>query len=306
MDRSRLSMDRSGRSTERSGRSSGLVRSGWILGLASPVRGVLLDFNGSLSDDESLLCDLFGQIFSESLGIVLDAEEYFSSLAGSSDVDIVRHVLRSCGRGEDEQLVAEILDEKVRRYCREISERPRIHPDAVAFVRRVAELLPVGVVTGAVHAEVDHALEVAGLTDAIRVVVAGEDVERGKPDPQGYELGLYELARAAYALARAPHELARAPHELALLDAASVVVFEDSVAGLRAAKAAGMQCIGVTGTTDPTLLEAEAAGVVDGLTVEVAEALLTSLVTGDSATGDSAADAMTGDTAMGAWVADGP
>ena len=259
---------------ERSGRSGDLGRQRRRWELAPPVRGVLLDFNGSLSDDESLLCELFGQIFSERLGIVLDAEEYYSSLAGSSDVDIVRRVLASCGKDEDDQLAAEILDEKVLWYCREISERPRIHPDAAAFVRRVAEVVPVGVVTGAAHAEVDYALEVAGLAGVIRIVVAGEDVERGKPDPQGYELGL--------------HGLAGAPHGLALLDAASVVVFEDSVAGLRAAKAAGMQRIGVMGTTDPILLEAESAGVVDGLTVEVAEALLTSLATGDSATSDSA------------------
>ena len=56
---------------------------------------------------------------------------------------------------------------------------------------------------------------------ALDVVIAGDDVERKKPDPQ-----IYDLARA----------------RLGGLDASKCVVIEDSLVGLRAAKGARMAC----------------------------------------------------------------
>ena len=75
------------------------------------------------------------------------------------------------------------------------------------------------------------------------MVVTEEDVTRGKPDPEGF-------LRAARALGVEPHE---------------VLVLEDSLAGVRAAKAAGMRCVAVTGTHDTATLAAEGVTVVDVL-----------------------------------------
>ena len=59
-----------------------------------------------------------------------------------------------------------------------------------------------------------------------QILISGDDVERGKPDPEGY------LA-AASALGIAPSKC---------------VVVEDAPAGLAAARAAGMRSIGIAGT----------------------------------------------------------
>jgi beta-phosphoglucomutase len=56
-----------------------------------------------------------------------------------------------------------------------------------------------------------------------QAVVSVEDIQRGKPDPQIFQL-------AANRLAVAPDHC---------------LVFEDAVAGVQAAKAAGMKCIAV-------------------------------------------------------------
>jgi sugar-phosphatase len=66
------------------------------------------------------------------------------------------------------------------------------------------------------------------------VLITADDVTRGKPDPEGY-------LRAAERLGVPPGEC---------------IVIEDAPAGLAAARAAGMRCIGVTGTFDASHLGA--------------------------------------------------
>jgi beta-phosphoglucomutase len=63
------------------------------------------------------------------------------------------------------------------------------------------------------------------------VVVAVEDVSRGKPDPEGF-------LTAARLLDREPGD---------------VLVFEDSVPGVRAALSAGMHCVAVSAEPTPEL-----------------------------------------------------
>jgi len=69
-----------------------------------PIRAVLFDFNGTLSHDEPLLCELLCELFA-ARGRPLSAQEYFDRLAGLSDPEIVRIWL---GR-DDPELLAEHL-----------------------------------------------------------------------------------------------------------------------------------------------------------------------------------------------------
>jgi len=88
------------------------------------------------------------------------------------------------------------------------------------------------VVSGALRAEIGRILKVAGIADRFRFVVAAEDTERCKPDPEGYVKALERwntLAPAGEALS-----------------ANRCVVIEDSIAGVASAKAAGMRCVAVT------------------------------------------------------------
>ena len=47
-------------------------------------RAIIFDFNGTLSDDEPILCEIFMHLFAEH-GRPLSAQEYFDELAGSAD-----------------------------------------------------------------------------------------------------------------------------------------------------------------------------------------------------------------------------
>ena len=53
------------------------------------MRALLLDFNGTLSEDEPLLCRIFQELFAEA-GKPLTEAEYYEQLAGLSDREIIR------------------------------------------------------------------------------------------------------------------------------------------------------------------------------------------------------------------------
>lgn len=186
------------------------------------ARAVIFDFNGTLSQDEPILLAIFQELFAE-YGRPLSAEEYFDELAGLSDPEIVRTWL-----GADHPAVGEVIERRVERY-RELAADGSTVPEAVReAVRYAAERVPLAVVSGAARAEIEPVLEAAGLAGLVRVVVAAEDVLRGKPAPDGY-LRALELLDGGLA-------------------ASDVLVVEDAEAGITAAKAAGMRCIAVLGT----------------------------------------------------------
>ena len=75
-----------------------------------PVSAVVFDFNGTLSDDEPVLCEIFIRLFAEH-GRPMSAQEYFDHLAGLSDPEIVTRWL-----GEDHPDVRAVIDQRESRY----------------------------------------------------------------------------------------------------------------------------------------------------------------------------------------------
>ncbi len=192
------------------------------------ARALAFDFNGTLSDDEPVLFAIFSELFAE-LGRPLSKEEYFEQLVGLSDPEIVRVWL-----GADHPELEAVLAERVSRYLATVADGSTVRPDVREAVLYAAERVPVAVVSGALRAEVEPVLAVAGLSEAVAAVVTAEDVRRGKPDPEGYLTALALLDRGI-----------RAEH---------VTAFEDTEAGVAAAKAAGMRCVAVLGTLAPERL----------------------------------------------------
>ncbi len=117
-------------------------------------------------------------------------------------------------------------------------------PGAAGLVRRVAEYgAQIAVVTSASREWAEKRLAEVGVRDLMQTIVSAQDVTVGKPDPEGFLLAAERLA----------------------VDPARCVAFEDSIAGIAAAKAAGMTCVGIATTHSGTEL-AEADLVVTDLT----------------------------------------
>lgn len=114
----------------------------------------------------------------------------------------------------DPAIEADIVERVVQRYA---DGAPEIE-GAIATVRSIASRWPVAIASSAHRAVIDAALGATGLGGVIPVVVSSDDVEHGKPAPDVY------LAAA--------RQLGVAPAEC--------LVVEDSLNGVRAARAAGM------------------------------------------------------------------
>jgi beta-phosphoglucomutase len=203
-------------------------------------RALVFDFNGTLSHDEPILCEIFIDLFAEH-GKPLSAQQYFDELAGLSDPEIVRTWL-----GRDHPDVDEVIEERIRRYRAAVADGSSIPSELREAVRFAAERVPLAIVSGAARPEIEPVVEAAGLTGCFDFTVTSDDIERGKPNPEGY----------LRALSLFPEDI----------DAGAVLVFEDTEAGVASAKAAGMGCFAVLGTLSPERL-AQADEIVERIDV---------------------------------------
>ena len=204
-----------------------------------PLQAVIFDFNGTLSHDEPILCEIFCDLFAE-YGRPLSVQEYFDQLAGLSDPEIVRTWL-----GRDHPSVDEVIQRRIAQYRERVADGSSVPEPVRQAVRYAAARAQVGIVSGAARAEIEPVLRAAGLADLVGPIVAAEDVVEGKPHPAGYLRALTLLESG--------------------VGASDALVFEDTEAGIASAKAAGIRCIAVLGTLAPERLAAadELVGAID-------------------------------------------
>jgi HAD superfamily hydrolase (TIGR01509 family) len=146
----------------------------------------------------------------------------------------------------------EINSEVVRRMLEAYRRELPLLPGAVAAVRRAAAAFPLALASSSNREVFEEVLELAGLTDCFRATVSSEEVEHGKPAPDVYLEAARRLGVAAEAC----------------------TAVEDSRAGIRSAKAAGMRVVAIPNAAYPpdeeTLGAADAVvRSLDELTVEV-------------------------------------
>jgi beta-phosphoglucomutase len=188
------------------------------------TRAVIFDFNGTVSDDEPILCEIFIHLFAAH-GKPLSAQQYFDELAGLSDPEIVRTWL-----GPDHPDVDAVIEERIARYREAVADGSSVHEHTREALRYAADRVPVAICSGAARAEIEPVVEAAGLGPVFRTIVTSDDVVAGKPDPEGYRKTLGLLG----------------------VDAVDAVVFEDTEAGIASARAAGVgHVVAMTGTLDP-------------------------------------------------------
>lgn len=200
------------------------------------LRAILFDFNGVLVDDEPVHLQLVGRVLQEE-GLEFDTVDYRAEYVGLSDQECFAAYLERSHEASSPLRVQRLVARKAR-YYQEVMHRRGypFFPGAIELVEEAYEAgVALGLVSGARREEVDEALAQAALSSRFKVVVTTEDVDRGKPHPEGYRLGLEQLNT----LPPLPQRLIH-PHE--------VLAIEDTPRGLRAALSAGLVTLGLAQT----------------------------------------------------------
>jgi beta-phosphoglucomutase len=203
---------------------------------------VIFDFNGTLSDDEPILYQVYAEMFAEH-GRPLSERDYYDELAGHSEEEILSRWLGHADPG--------LVADRIARYRARVADGATVYPDVRKAVLHAAARVPVGIVSGAALEEIEPVVEAAGLGEAVTVIIAADHVGEGKPHPEGY-------LRAA---------------ELLGVDPRNTLAFEDTEVGVASVKAAGMRCVGVTRTLGAARL-AEADELIPELGLDAMRRLL--------------------------------
>ena len=206
-----------------------------------PIDGVIFDLDGVIVDSE-IWWDEVRQAFAAEHGRTWTIDDRHAVMGANSRQwsEIMRRRLRlEMPAPEIERVV---VDRMVERYAR---EGPPAIDGAVEAVRRIAAGRPAALASSSHPAVIDAALRATGLGDAFRGVVSSDEVAHGKPEPDVF-------LEAARRFGASPDRL---------------LVVEDSLNGVLAAKAAGMAVVLVPNHAVPPAEGAAAAAdlVVDRL-----------------------------------------
>jgi HAD superfamily hydrolase (TIGR01509 family) len=188
------------------------------------TEAVVFDLDGVLLQSEEVW-DAVREHYVRERGGRYD-EEVQRAMMGMSAPEWSRFLHEDAGVPDD---MDEINSEVVRRMLEAYRRELPLLPGAVAAVRRTADAFPLALASSSNREVFEEVLELAGLADCFRATVSSEEVERGKPAPDVY----LEAARRLG------------------VDPKRCAAVEDSHAGIRSARAAGMRVVAIPNVAYP-------------------------------------------------------
>lgn len=198
------------------------------------IRAVLFDFNGVIADDETPHVICFQQALAEA-GLTLTKEEYYGPYLGMDERTCTRLLLQQRDGFCDEEKVLEITQRKAELFRAQTGlHKPPLFPGIAEFVKAARRRYRVAIASGGRRSQIEEALAGTDIESEFEVIVAAEDCPIGKPDPTIYLVTLERLNAST--------------GSRGMITPAECLVIEDSVAGIRSAKAAGMRVLGVATT----------------------------------------------------------
>ena len=198
--------------------------------------GLIFDMDGVLIDSEPLHKRAKELAFAE-YGIVL-SESVYDSYKGRPDATMLPEILSARGWSADK---IQELSRRKRKIYEEIEHELQAVEGAVDFVHWAAPRYRIALATSATQRNREATFRLLGIGDLFHAVVDASGHQKPKPDPEVFLIALEKLQ----------------------LKAPDCWIIEDSVNGLRAAKAAGCVAVAITTTFEkPVLLNAGADVVV--------------------------------------------
>jgi beta-phosphoglucomutase len=199
------------------------------------LRAVIFDMDGVIIDSHPAHREAW-RTFLRTVGKVVTDTELDFVLDGRKRGDILRHFLGELS--EDE--IREYGDRKDS-FFRKAALRVKLIPGVVELLDSLREAaIATAVATSASESRCWHVLEQVQLAEKFGVIVTGNDVSKGKPDPAIYRLTCRQLK----------------------VKPESALAVEDAISGIQAARGAGLTCIGVASHQSPEKLRSAGAACV--------------------------------------------
>ncbi len=180
--------------------------------------GVIFDMDGVLVDSADAHF-LSWQKLGEENGVSITRDQ-FAETFGQQNRDIVPKLI-----GDTEaSRVDELSSRKEEIYRNIVRDDPPIVDGAVELVRDLHQSgARMAIGSSGPLANIELILDAMGVRDLMKAIVSGDDVSRGKPDPQVFSMAAERLA----------------------LPPGRCIVIEDAPVGIEAARGAGAHCVAV-------------------------------------------------------------
>jgi HAD superfamily hydrolase (TIGR01549 family) len=185
------------------------------------IAAAIFDFDGTLVDTMPLHFEAYRRVLAE-MDIVLSADDFYANIGGNARETIPKFLRgRECPRSNDE-----IHARKKEMVNRLLAECPIPILETAKLLPVFAQWLPMALVSSGSRPGIEIVLARLDWEQYFSVVLTGEDAARGKPSPDLFLLAADKL---------------NLPPE-------ACIVFEDTDAGLEAARGAGMRPFDVRAT----------------------------------------------------------
>jgi HAD superfamily hydrolase (TIGR01509 family) len=184
-------------------------------------KSVIFDWDGTLADTKVAILASFHVALREVANIEV-ADDFIERRIGVGAAWTFKEILEAKGLRIDNDLIKRLVAVKVR-VALEETEKAKLFPGAKELLELLRGKIKMGLASMNNRKVIEHLLNVLGVAEFFSVIITVDEVTKSKPDPEIF-------LKTAQKLGAKPQDC---------------VVMEDSIFGVKAAKAGNMSCVAV-------------------------------------------------------------
>jgi beta-phosphoglucomutase-like phosphatase (HAD superfamily) len=184
----------------------------------------IFDWDGTLADSKKAIVASFQKVFQDANIVV--SNEFIERRIGIGSRNLIIDALKTSNVSFSDKLLNTLLNGKIEAEI-ELTPMVELFDGAIELLNTVCGKMKTALASMNNRTIIDRLLDQKGIRKYFDVVLVAEDVTKAKPDPEIF-------LKAATGLLCAPKQC---------------VVLEDSIFGVKSAKAARMKCIAIASGT---------------------------------------------------------
>lgn len=178
------------------------------------IEAVIFDFDGVIADTVQAEFEAYRQAF-QKCGVALSYSEFLESMGGTG-LELIDSILKR----KKVRLDAVYIHETKQEIYRQLIPGIKPYSEILGLIKRLKNY-KLAIATSGLSKNVQIMLQSFGIRDRFKVVIGGEHINMGKPDPEVFLVTAKRLK----------------------VKPKNCLVIEDSLVGFKAARKAGMECI---------------------------------------------------------------